>query len=68
MAQDRLKVWETLFQRALVLIESARNSGTELTGWSFGGGTVLMRRHRHRFSKDVDIFFPDPQYLGYLSP
>lgn len=27
-----------------------------------------MRRHRHRYSKDVDIFIPDPQYLGYLSP
>lgn len=68
MAQDRLKIWETLFQRALVLIESARKSGAEPTGWSFGGGTVLMRRHRHRFSKDVDIFVPDPQYFGYLSP
>lgn len=68
MAQDRLKTWETLFQRALQLIDSARKAGTELTGWSFGGGTVLMRRHQHRFSKDVDIFFPDPQYLGYLSP
>jgi len=39
-----------------------------LTAWSFGGGTVLMRRYRHRVSKDVDIFVPDPQYLGYLSP
>ena len=36
--------------------------------WSFGGGTVLMRRYRHRFSRDVDIFVPDPQYLGYLDP
>ena len=25
-------------------------------------------RHHHRFSKDIDIFIPDPQYLGYLSP
>jgi len=68
MAQDRLKIWETLFQRALALIASARSSGTELTGWSFGGGTALMRRYRHRFSKDVDIFVPDPQYFGYLTP
>ena len=68
MAEDRLKIWETLFQRALVLIDSARASGAELTDWSFGGGTVLMRRHKHRFSKDIDIFIPDPQYLGYLSP
>jgi predicted nucleotidyltransferase component of viral defense system len=68
MAEDRLKIWETLFRRALALIESARKSGTELSGWSFGGGTVLMRRFRHRFSKDVDIFVPDPQYFGYLTP
>ena len=26
--------------------------------WTFGGGTVLMLRYRHRFSKDVDIFVP----------
>jgi hypothetical protein len=23
---------------------------------------------RHRFSKDVDAFIDDPQYLSYLSP
>ena len=27
-----------------------------------------MRRHRHRLSKDIDIFISDPQFLGYLSP
>jgi len=27
-----------------------------------------MRRHHHRFSKDIDIFIPDPQFLGFLSP
>jgi len=39
-----------------------------LNHWSFGGGTVLMRQYRHRFSKDIDIFVPDPQILPYLSP
>ncbi|OGA02776.1 MAG: hypothetical protein A3H35_09800 [Betaproteobacteria bacterium RIFCSPLOWO2_02_FULL_62_17] len=68
MAEDRLKIWETLFQRALVLIDSVAKAGITLTDWSFGGGTVLMRRYRHRFSKDIDIFVPDPQYLNYLSP
>jgi len=68
LAEDRLRSWETLFQRALELIDSARASGAPLDEWSFGGGTVLMRRHRHRFSKDIDIFIPDPQFLGYLSP
>ena len=68
MAESRLKIWETLFQRALTLIDSISAAGVTLSDWSFGGGTVLMRRHRHRVSKDIDIFVPDPQYLGYLSP
>jgi len=63
-----MKIWETLFQRALELIDSAKAAGVSFDEWSFGGGTVLMRRHQHRFSKDVDIFVPDPQYLGYLTP
>lgn len=68
MKQDPQGTWETLFERALALIDSATAAGVPLDPWSFGGGTVLMRRHRHRFSKDVDIFVPDPQVLGYLTP
>jgi len=68
MADDRLKIWETLFQRALVLIDSVGKAGITLSDWTFGDGTVLMRRYRHRFSKDIDIFIPGPQYLNYLSP
>lgn len=65
---ERLKIWETLFQRALVLVDEARSSGIPVDEWTFGGGTVLMRRHYHRFSKDVDIFINDRQFIGYLSP
>src|SRR5438552_13558 len=65
MVEDRMRAWETLFRRASSLIDSA---GQSFERWSFGGGTVLMRRHLHRFSKDIDIFVPDPQYLGYVSP
>jgi len=68
VARDRLKIWETLFQRALALIDSVAAAGAPPLEWSFGGGTVLMRRYRHRLSKDVDIFISDPQYFGYLSP
>lgn len=68
MAEDRLRTWETLFRRALALIDSVAASGTVFEPWSFGGGTVLMRKYRHRLSKDIDIFVPDPQYLGYVSP
>jgi predicted nucleotidyltransferase component of viral defense system len=68
MVQDRLKIWETLFQRALALIDSVAKTGASFEPWTFGGGTVLMRKYRHRFSKDIDIFVPDPQYLGYVTP
>ena len=63
-----MKTWETLFLHALSIIDAAVAAGARQDGWSFGGGTVLMRRHRHRISKDVDIFVPDPQWLGYLTP
>jgi predicted nucleotidyltransferase component of viral defense system len=68
MAEDRLKIWEALFQRALTLIDSVARLGARFEPWSFGGGTVLMRKYRHRFSKDIDIFVLDPQLLGYVSP
>lgn len=57
-----------LFRRAMQIVDAAGAPGTRFDDWSFGGGTVLMRRFRHRVSKDVDIFVPDPQYLGYVSP
>lgn len=50
------------------IVDSVAASGQRFDDWSFGGGTVLMRRFRHRISKDIDIFVPDPQYLGYVSP
>jgi len=60
--------WERLFRHAVELIDSVTAAGTMIENWSFGGGTVLMRRHHHRLSKDIDIFLEDPQYLGYLTP
>ncbi len=33
-------------------------------GWR--NGTDV--RHRHRLSKDIDIFVPNPQYLGFVTP
>jgi len=68
LAQGRLNDWRALFARAMRIIDSVAASGERFADWSFGGGTVLMRRLRHRVSKDVDLFVPDPQYLGYVSP
>lgn len=61
--------WEKLFPRALALIdEIGRYGGVADPFWTLGGGTVLMFRYRHRLSKDIDIFVPDPQYLGFVTP
>jgi hypothetical protein len=61
--------WEVLFQRALLLVgDIQRHGGLADPFWTFGGGTVLMFRYGHRLSKDIDIFVPDPQYLGYVTP
>jgi len=57
-----------LFARAMLLIDVIREYGISDPFWTFGGGTVLMLRYGHRKSKDIDIFVPDAQYLGYVNP
>lgn len=61
-------VWEDLLSHALSIIEDIKSHGTPDPFWTFGGGTVLMFRYQHRLSKDIDIFVPDPQYLGFVTP
>lgn len=61
-------VWKDLLPHALSIIEDIKNHGTPEPFWTFGGGTVLMFRYQHRHSKDIDIFVPDPQYLGFATP
>ena len=60
--------WQELLGHALRLIDEISVHGTHDPFWTFGGGTVLMLRYQHRRSKDVDIFVPDPQYLGHVTP
>ncbi|CAH1386580.1 conserved hypothetical protein [Candidatus Nitrotoga sp. M5] len=60
--------WKSLLERAFWLMESIQSDGFTLPRWSLGGGTVLMFYYAHRKSKDIDIFFPDPQFLGYVNP
>lgn len=61
-------VWEALLASALTLLDDAQSRAGAALNWTFGGGTVLMLRYHRRMSKDVDIFVPDPQILGYLTP
>lgn len=64
---DRPGSWATLFASALDLMGHVERA-TRNPVWSFGGGTVLMLRINHRQSKDIDLFVPDPQYLGFVNP
>jgi predicted nucleotidyltransferase component of viral defense system len=52
----------------MTLIEEIAKHGRADPFWTFGGGTALMLRYGHRLSKDIDIFVPDPQSLGYITP
>jgi predicted nucleotidyltransferase component of viral defense system len=61
-------VWQILLTHAFTLVDEIARHGIGDPFWTFGGGTVLMLRYGHRLSKDVDIFVPDPQYLGFVSP
>jgi hypothetical protein len=61
-------VWQSLFTQAFSLIDAVAKDGIELPRWSLGGGTVLMFHYAHRLSKDIDIFVPDPQFLGFINP
>ncbi len=60
-------VWTALFPQALKLMAHLETQVNQPL-WTFGGGTVLMLRIGHRQSKDIDLFVPDPQYLGFVNP
>ncbi|PLP99727.1 nucleotidyl transferase AbiEii/AbiGii toxin family protein [Cupriavidus pauculus] len=62
------ETWESLFPHAFTLMNEVRVHGGVEPFWTFGGGTVLMLRYQHRLSMDIDLFVPDPQYLGYMNP
>jgi len=68
VTDDRQNIWETLFGRAMYVLDWAIKAGYPADDWSFGGGTGLMLKHKHRFSKDIDIFVSDLQYVASFSP
>ncbi|MDZ4099938.1 MAG: nucleotidyl transferase AbiEii/AbiGii toxin family protein [Methylophilaceae bacterium] len=60
--------WKQLLQQTYMLLDKIAADGIQIPKWSMGGGTVLMFHYQHRKSKDIDIFVPDPQFLGYVNP
>ncbi len=60
---------QILLQHAYALVDEIAAHDIKGPLWTFGGGTILMLRYRHRLSKkEIDIFVPDPQHLGFVSP
>lgn len=60
--------WMSLLTKAYALFNTMSQNDVVIPRWSLGGGTVLMFYYAHRKSKDIDIFLPDPQFLGYVNP
>jgi hypothetical protein len=63
-----LSQWQLLLDRAITGLNRLRARGQSVPDWVLGGGTALMIHAGHRLSKDIDVFFDDPQYLPMLSP
>jgi hypothetical protein len=63
-----LSGWRSLLGRALDGLCDLAQQGQPVPGWVLGGGTALMLSANHRFSRDIDAFIDDPQYLALLSP
>lgn len=60
--------WRKLERIALACVESAERAAGMRMHPNLGGGTRLMLAMDHRYSHDIDLFIPDPQWLGYLTP
>ncbi|WP_448034245.1 nucleotidyl transferase AbiEii/AbiGii toxin family protein [Bradyrhizobium liaoningense] len=60
--------WRKLLGRTLDGLAGLERQGRPVPDWVLGGGTALMLYANHRFSRDIDAFIDDPQYLALLSP
>lgn len=60
--------WRRLLGRTLDGLSNLEQQGQPMPDWVLGGGTALMLYANHRFSRDIDAFIDDSQYLALLSP
>lgn len=60
--------WRRLLGRTLDELSDLEQQRRPAPDWVLGGGTALMLYANHRFSRDIDAFIDDPQYLALLSP
>ncbi len=62
------RAWEELLSEVFDFIDDLEKRHGITVPYSLGGGTMLMRRYRHRLSRDLDVFVSDTQLLRLLSP
>lgn len=62
------ETWETLWDRAMIALDSLAPGFGGSVRWSFGGGTAMRLFYDHRLSRDIDIFVTDPSVISGLSP
>ena len=59
------RVLEAVARR--IVVDVSQRSGRDFQPL-LGGGTRLMLTLNHRMSHDIDLFFTDAQWIGYLTP
>lgn len=59
--------WRAVLGYAVRILDDLDARGQGTPPLTLGGGTVLMLRHRHRLSRDVDLFVDDVQWLPFFS-
>ena len=64
-APEGIPEWFQLLKFAVDVLEK---TGINRDMWTWGGGSALAYRFRHRRSRDIDIFLKDVQLLPALSP
>jgi hypothetical protein len=64
---DEQRRWLELLDPALEMFADLERSRGPIE-FTLGGGTMLMRRYRHRLSKDLDLFVRDVSIIRALSP
>jgi hypothetical protein len=62
------KQWTEHLDLALEMLEDVQRRLGVAIEYSIGGGTMLMRRYRHRISRDLDLFVRDASLIRALSP
>lgn len=60
--------WKRLVDLARVVVEEACPDADVTSLVQAGGGSMLLRRYRHRRSRDLDLFVPDVRIVRACSP